>query len=209
MRTKEQLILFFLLILTLFCLPSYAQYRTCGTDIEHAEKLKDPAFRDFIRQVQLEVARIKKEDNFRIDCSSGTYTFPVAIHYNWTGIGTTVDQCMIDAAVNSITALNEDYAGQNADLDNYDDLTASCSTYYPASAKSLNSCIQFCIAEYDHPSCSGLCDGEKAITAGMFSYPSTGGCYADYINIFVQSGTGNLGIAPLNGVTSLGGYPVG
>jgi len=188
-----------------FSITSNAQdnRRSCGTDAEHAERMNDPEYREFHKNLRAEINRLKAEG--RIDCTAGTIEFPVAIHYNWAGIGTTVDQCMIDAAVSSIAALNLDYLGTNADLSDYDDLTAICATSYPASAKSTGSCISFCIAEFDHPACSGLCDGELAITAGQFAYPNTGGCYGDMINIFVESGTGQLGIAPLNGVTVLGG----
>ena len=177
--------------------------RSCGTDAEHAERMKDPEYREFHKSINAEIDRLKAEG--RIDCTAGTIEFPVAIHYNWAGIGTTVDQCMIDAAISSIDALNLDYLGSNGDLADYDALTAACAASYPASAKSTGSCISFCIAEFDHPGCSGLCDGDLAITAGQFAYPNTGGCYGDMINIFVQSGTGQLGVAPLNGVTSLGG----
>ncbi|MEE9438468.1 MAG: M43 family zinc metalloprotease [Saprospiraceae bacterium] len=196
--------LFLLLFSSLFSVSITAQ-RSCGFDAEHHEKLKDPVYQAFIKQMRSEVAKALADDS-RIPCSNGVITFPVAIHYDWPGAPAVPDQCMIDAAMNSIAAMNLDYSAGNTDVDNYDDLTATCSTYYPASAKSDNSCIQFCIAEYDHPNCSGLCDGEKAITSGLFSYPSTGGCYSDMINIFVGFGeSGNLGVAPLNGVNTLGG----
>lgn len=176
----------------------------CSFDEDQEERLKDPLYQEFLKDVRSEIRRIS-DGQERIACTAGTIEFPVAIHYNWTGIGSTVTACMEEAAINSIDALNDDYLALNADLSDYDDLTATCDAYYPASAKSDGSCIRFCIAEYDHPGCSGLCDGDLAITAGMFEYPNTGGCYGDYINIFVQAGTGQLGIAPLFGVTTLGG----
>ena len=203
MRSPFLKILVMILLVSFFADRSYSQER-CSFDRDHQEKLNDPEYRDFLKQVRGEIRRIKNE-NFRIECTAGNITFPVAIHYNWIGIGTVVDQCMIDAATNSINALNDDYLGQNADLSNYDALTTTCSTYYPASAKSTGSCIDFCIAKYDHPSCSGLCDDDLAITAGQYSYPNTGGCFSDYINIFVEGNTGGLGVAPLFGVTTLGG----
>jgi len=203
MMSNSRLKLLIFILMVIFANQSYSQVR-CSFDHDHQEKLKDPEYRDFLKQVKSEIKRIKGED-FRINCTAGTITFPVAIHYNWTGIGTVVDQCMIDAATNSINALNDDYLAQNSDLSDYDNLTTTCSTYYPASAKSTGSCVDFCIAKYDHPNCSGLCDDDLAITAGQYSYPNTGGCFSDYINIFIASGTGGLGVAPLFGVTTLGG----
>ncbi len=196
---------YFLFLLFLnFSNISYAQ-RTCGTDAQYEEDMKDPAYREFMKDIQRQVQDILKS-GYRIPCSNGVYTFPVAVHYNWPGIPSTPDQCMIDAAVNSINSLNTDWAAMNSDLSNYNALTTACNTYYPASALSDNSCTQFCLAEFNHPGCSGLCDGDKAVTAGQFSYPNTGGCFTGYINIFVGiDDSGTLGVAPLNGVTLLNG----
>jgi len=203
MHKKTIKFLFCFLLSFLLSFTINAQNR-CDFDHEHNERKNTPEYQEFLKNIKSQMKQLEK-DGRRIPCSAGVITFPVAIHYNWAGSGTTVDQCMIDAANNSIEALNQDFAATNADISDYDALNTSCPSAYPTSALSDNSCIQFCIAEYDHPGCSGLCDGDLAITAGTFSYPSTGGCFSDYINIFVASGTGGLGIAPLYGVTTLGG----
>ena len=171
---KSNLKLFLFILILSFAHTSHSQVR-CGVDRDHQEKLNDPEYRNFLKQIRSEIERIKGKD-FRIDCTAGTITFPVAIHYNWTGIGSVVDQCMIDAANNSIDALNDDFLALNADLSNFDNLTATCNTYYPASAKSTGSCINFCIAQYDHPGCSGLCDNDLAITAGQLAGAGTATC---------------------------------
>ncbi len=95
--------------------------------------------------------------------------------------------------------LNDDFAAQNTDISNYNALNADCPSTYPASALFDGACLEFCLAQYDHPTDSGIAEGDYAITVGQHSWPSAGSDWAGYMNIFVEDNTGGLGVAPLNG----------
>jgi len=100
--------------------------------------------------------------------TGGTITIPVVVHvlYDPNSPATNISEAQIES---QICQLNADYAGTNQDLlealdgDGNKDLVEAI-----ANASSTGTCIQFCLATFDHPvtttlNPNGLEDGDKAI----------------------------------------------
>jgi len=174
-----------------------AQNRTCGTDQYHQEQIEDVRYANQYKKTKAKVKK-KVEESVRFMTCTTIVKVPVAIHFSGS-IDNSNIQCLEDASIAQIDVLNEDFAGANADISYYNDLVTSCPSTYPASALSNGACIEFCFAQFDHPSGYGLVDGDYAITIGEHSWPNAGANWAGYMNIFVEDNTGGLGIAPLYG----------
>jgi len=142
---------------------------------------------------------------------------PVAVHYDGNIDCSDVD-CLIDAAEAQIVAMNEAFSASNADLSEYTTgLNGACAVGYPLSSAPMpgqGTCIQFCLASKNHPSSSGLAEGDPAITLRRHRWPSAGADWAGYLNIFVSdiqpSGfTINiLGVSPVPGSADGDGFYV-
>lgn len=114
---------------------------------------------------------------------------PVAIHFN--GNVTNADKCcLIEASVQQINVLNQDFASLNPDISLYQSLSSHCSDEFPPSALSPGAAIQFFIATSNHPQGSGLMEGEYAITVGQEEFCDAGSEWAGYLNIFVDDDWG-------------------
>ena len=165
--------------------------RSC-TSAEHTERLlQDPTY---LKSRQSRMDRFEEFINKgyqKAQCNSPVQ-IPVAIHYQ--GVGSTDRSCLISLAQAQIDALNKDYAGSNSDISKW---TNQSSSYFPGITKG-EACLEFVIANQNHPSGSGLANGQPAITFNQVQgdYSST---WSGYMNIFVQSNTGALGYAPLGG----------
>lgn len=173
-----------------------AQKRTCGTDHYHQEQLQDVRFAEQFKTAKKKVKK-KSEETVRFMTCTTIVSVPVAVHFNGN-VDNSNPQCLEDACLAQIDVMNEDFAATNADISYYNDLTDDCPTLYPASALNDGACIEFCLAQYDHPSGYGLVDGDYAITIGEESWPNAGTEWSGYMNIFVEDGVG-LGVAPLYG----------
>lgn len=117
---------------------------------------------------------------------------PVAVHFQ--GVSNPDVACLRALAQSQIDILNNDYQGTNSDISTWIN-TASSS--FPG-VNYGETCIEFCIATQNHPSGSGLNDGEPAVTINTTSGDFDAN-WSGYLNIFVQSNTGVLGYSPLGG----------
>jgi len=179
----------------------------CGTTTHVANRVRSSEEEQLIRE--LREAAAEKVANF-IPCDgTNSIVIPIAIHYS-TDFNCDDTQCLIDAAVNNIATLNEDFAAVNADLAFYNALNAACAAAFPLDAVSDETCMQFCIATQNHPAAENIADGQPAITVGQYTW--TGGPdapnWAGYMNIFVDANTGNLGIAAAPGMGNGDGVQV-
>jgi len=151
-----------------------------------------------------------KIDYSRVASCPTTVIIPVAVHYN-NNVDLTDPACLLAKAQEQIQVLNDDFAATNADITLYTNLTANCSSNYPASALSTDFCIQFCLASSAHPTCQDLANlvMGHAITVGEYSWPSAP-CWAGYMNFFVEDNLagGLLGQAPLYGGSNPNGNGV-
>lgn len=98
--------------------------------------------------------------NARLACTDPVI-IPVAVHYE--GVTNQSMQCLIDLALSQIAVLNADYSSSNSDVTNYcDDVNGSA---LDANAIAANgACVQFCLADQNHPSGFGLSNGDHAVT---------------------------------------------
>lgn len=191
------------LSLNVFAQNNYANIKRCGTDNYIANKiLNDSNYLKIVEQTRLNREKVVNRNfkNANQACPNGNITIPVAIHFG-NGIGTNTQEqiCLISLANAQIRSLNQAYNALN---------DAGCSTTNTGGA-----CITFKIANQNHPSSSGLQNGDPAITfAGEYSCPFADPCnvsnWGGYLNIVVQQMVdfgGPLGISPLNGNPSGGG----
>lgn len=129
---------------------------------------------------------------------------PVAIHFNG-GVTNENICCLIDASVAQIEVLNQDFAAMNADITLYTDISEACPNRFPPAALFEGTHIEFYIATSNHPTGSGLSEGEYAITIGQESFPNAGSEWSGYLNIFVEDDLPYLGRAPISGGTNPNG----
>ena len=137
-----------------------------------------------------------------------TVIIPVAIHYN-TPITCADNACLLSAAESQITQMNLDFSASNADLSQYTTgLNGACENMYPLDIVPEigdGTCVQFCLATQDHPNCSGISDGEPAITIDQYTWQSQSKEWTGYLNIYVSNtitaglDNGIVGVSPLPG----------
>ena len=166
--------------------------RECGLNAHMDKLLSDPAYR---KQYELRMTRFKEgspRNALKAQCSTPTI-IPVAVHYQ--GISSNDQTCLIDLAKRQIEILNSDFAGTNNDIGKWVNQAAS---YFPGVSHG-EACIRFVLADQNHPSGYGLNNGDLAITFNQTQGDQVN-TWSGYLNIFVQSGTGVLGYAPLGGL---------
>jgi len=182
--------------------------QSCQTD-QYAviRQITHPKDKDAIRAIRENAS--SKVANF-IGCDgANSIVIPVAVHYD-ASFDCTNTQCLIDAALGNIAAMNEDFSATNADISYYNELNAACPAGYPLDIVSDGTCITFCLATQNHPAGEGMVDGEAAITVGQYTW--SGGPdapnFTGYFNIFVEANTGGLGIAAAPSQGNGGGVQV-
>lgn len=124
-------------------------------------------------------------------CPSGEVVVPVAVHFE-SAVPASDQPCLIALAQQQIDIMNADFDGNNA---------SGCST---GGGGTSDACITFVLANQNHPAGTGLVNGDNAVTFGAHSCPGAGNpcnisTWNGYLNILIETGTGNLGVAPLNG----------
>lgn len=162
--------------------------RSCGMH-DHMTKLNaDPEYR---KAHEEKLAKVKNMVSDRAACSDPVI-LPIAVHFQ--GISNPDESCLRQLAQSQIDILNADYGGTNSDITNW---TNNAASFFPGVSNG-EACIQFCIATQNHPSGSGIANGDPAVTinavSGDFSAEWSG-----YLNIFVIANTGVLGYSPLGG----------
>lgn len=161
-----------------------AQQRSCLSE-QHTDKL------NIRSSYQFKTAFLDRNNNL-FSCDS--LIVPVAFHFQ----GTSADrECLSDFVEQQLKIINDDFAGTNADRQNFEKWKAN----YP----NLNlgaSCIKFKIANHNHPQGYGLQDSMKAITINKLVDEDWNADWSNYLNIFVkQVDDANLilGYSPLGG----------
>jgi len=167
-------------------------HRNCG-HTEHMEQLlSDPTYKEKYEK------RMKNHKNFvsnltdtRALCSSPTVV-PVAIHYQ--GANSSDVSCLISMAQESVTALNADFQGNNSDISSW---TGNAASSFPG-INFGEACLEFVLANTNHPAGYGLTDGDLAVTVNKVNGDFDSN-WSGYLNIFVMNANGSLGYAPLGG----------
>ena len=163
--------------------------RTCGSSSHQHSLLQD---KDYQTQFKLRVKKAKEMLGQRnsIDCNS-PILIPMAVHFQ--GVNNPDQSCLIALAQSQIDILNADYQAQNSDVSQFNNVSGNYPGVTPTDA-----CIKFCLADKNHPSGSGLTNGQPAVTFNAFT-GDFNAAWANYINIFVRPNTGVLGYSPLGG----------
>jgi|GEM_PF-1412640 len=125
------------------------------------------------------------------DCATnGPVIIPTAVHYDFA-VPAGDQACLIALAEQQIAIMNADFSGNNA---------SGCSS---GPGGDSDACITFVLANINHPAGTGLNNGDPAVTFNSYGCPPASPCniatWNGYMNLVVQTGTGVLGIAPLNG----------
>ncbi len=171
-----------------------AQQRTCASH-EHMQTLLQDE--DFAREYEERMQAFEEyntQNQVRSACPD-PILIPIAVHYQNLNMNTADQQCLIDLAIEQINILNEDYSGTNADISTWQGVQP---TYFPG-INNGEGCVEFRLAIANHPTNSGLQNGEYAITFNQSSGDNAPG-WNNYINIFVRdAGGGILGYSPLGG----------
>ncbi len=166
--------------------------RSCGHSL-YTEKLEsDPAFKAAHDKKMEKFANyVKTNVQERTVCGNPTI-LPVAIHFQ--SASNVNASCLQDLAVTSIAALNQDYQGTNGDISTWN---SQASSYFPGISNG-ETCVEFQIANQNHPSGFGLSNGDLAVTINQTSGDNIPQ-FSGYINIVVRPNTGFLGYSPLGG----------
>lgn len=204
-------LLFALLILQI----SFAQQRVCPSVERHNLLMQTNAEYAAKKNALKELVKneIVKINSGRYNRSTNVIKIPVAVHFP-TGLEAN-RVCLEAFAQSQVTILNNDYAGTNADISNWNASWSNTGGFYPGTIPGGLS-IVFEIATQNHPAVSGRPNGSKLVTIGSgtsnFTDPTGGGDYdpqyAGYLNFVVKNLTGGiLGYSPLGGLPT-DGYAV-
>jgi len=173
-------------------LSEHVHKRTCGHSIYMDKLESDPSFKEaHDKKMEKFTNFVKSNVQPRTVCGDPTL-LPVAIHYQSVTSGNSA--CLTGLAETSIAALNQDYQGSNTDISTWNNQAAS---YFPGVGNG-ETCVEFKIANQNHPSGFGLNNGDLAVTINQ----TTGDDipqFSGYINIIVRPNTGALGYSPLGG----------
>jgi PKD repeat protein len=183
------------------------QQHKCGADELHEKLSQNPEYlNNYLRNYKEVHKSIGKGD--RVPCAT-PLVIPLAFHFN-DGVTSANMSCIMAQIQRQIDALNEDFGGYNADIENYCALSSACPTQFPPNALGNNACIQFCLATQNLP--AGETD---AITFGQYRFQTGAPAWNGYFNVFVSNmnppdddGIVNpnlLGIAPLGGASNPNG----
>ena len=197
------------LILAFFIVQlGFAQQRTCGVEQQMQRIMANPQLKQQYLETQAKFEiELQKLQQSQIANKIGatnlntvaTIKIPVAIHFPDE---TTPSACLRTLAQNQVNILNADYNALNSDISQW----TTASTFFPGvSIGSLN--VQFVIANQNHPSGTGLVNGDLAVTFGT---DFLGGADNDttwngYLNLVCRdAGSGILGYSPLGGTPNNG-----
>jgi len=187
---------------------SFAQQRTCGMDQYMQRMMNDPIARQNYLELQqkfeIELAKLQdiqnKAANSNVAASpNATIRIPVAVHFP-DEFATSA--CLITLAQNQINVLNADYNATNADISQW----ASVSSLFPG-VNVGNMDVQFVLATQNHPSGTGLVNGDYAVTFGtdFLGGADNDTTWSGYMNLVCRNaGDGILGYSPLGGSPSSG-----
>ncbi len=164
--------------------------RTCGHAAHMDVLMQNEDYRVLRQELMLNLKEEAVDVESRALCSDPV-VLPVAVHYQ--GVTSPNATCLIALAQSQIDILNQDFQGTNTDISTWN----SNASYFPGVSNG-ETCIEFVLANTNHPSGYGLSNGDLAVTINQ----TTGDQDSDwsgYINFFVQPNTGLLGYSPLGG----------
>lgn len=167
----------------------WAQSRTCTMDEVMAEKLLDEDYRQRFEKKRIQ-ARIIGQSGERALCANPV-VLPVAVHFQ--NVSNPDQPCLVALAQNQIQIINDDLQGLNMDISNWINTDAA---EFPGLDYG-ETCVEFCLATFNHPTGYGLIEGEPAVTINETSGDSDNN-WTGYINIWVRN-IGALGYSPLGG----------
>ncbi len=164
----------------------------CGT-MDFVEKRieTDSKYAEYLQKLKKDaLSKVNLKSAASIPCGpANSVVIPVAIHFD-NSYSCDDAQCLIDGVNAQMDVLNEDFAATNADLSAYQNLIVN--TCGGPDVASTGSCISFCVATQNHPTISGIPNGQPAVTIGDYngSGITTNGEWPGYLNIFVVDGLG-------------------
>jgi len=143
----------------------------------HMEQLQsDPVYQ------KLHKEKIKRFDHYsknqglnRVVCGNPVQV-PIAVHFQ--DISSPDIGCLTALAQDQIQILNDDIQGLNMDISNWNN---NASSSFPGVSNG-EACIEFCIANQNHPTGYGLSNGDLAITVNQISGDFSPD-WAGYLNI--------------------------
>ncbi len=163
--------------------------RTCGTT-EHMQTLM--ANPDFKAKHLKKIEKVSQMVSNRSTNCTNRIVLPVAIHFQ--GVSNPDADCLRALAQNQIDILNADFKGTNSDINKW---TQNAASSFPGISNG-DACLEFCIATKNHPTGYGLSEGDPAVTINKTNGDNDSN-WSGYLNMFIQTGTGVLGYAPLGG----------
>ena len=177
----------------------------CLSTIQNHEKMMDdnPEYKKHSLEWEKKIGPIirARKESKNPDCINGPLIVPLAIHFAAGLVPTSQEACAITIAEDHIEELNREMSGLDIDAAMISNFSSCFGTDILG-----NSCIEFCIANENHPSGSGLSNGDLAITFGLLNFNVPSGNFtpvnsdwADYVNIYVDDlGASLLGVS--NGI---------
>ncbi len=200
------------IVLLLFPLFLFGQGRNCGFEewIEEIKITQPDLWKSY--SSHQEDIRKRIASGTRLNCDQGTILVPVAVHFNGSVNNSNLN-CIHDVINDQLEVLNQDYGGYNNDINDFCEIANACSNHYSPNDIATETCVQFCLATENHPSGSGLSNGDKAITFGEYTFDTGAAGWEGYLNFFISdefpSGYNNiLGLAPLGGGSNPNGNGV-
>lgn len=176
----------------------FAQHRTCGMKEKMQQIMNDPAKRaaylDLQSRFETELERLTTTSQRNPNV---VIRIPVAVHFPQVTSTSNLKPCLRTLAQSQVNILNADYNGTNADIVNYE---ADAEFYPGTNTGSLQ--VEFVIATQNHPSGSGLVNGDLAVTFGtdFLAGADEDTTWAGYMNLVVRNEGGQiLGYSPLGG----------
>lgn len=193
------------LIVLLLSQIGIAQQRTCGVKEATERIMFNPLLKAKHKELQnkfknelIKINSKKSNKNSNEEVVNSTIYIPVAVHYpSAASANSTLRNCLRTLAQNQINILNADYNATNSDIS----LWADASPIYPG-VNVGDMDVQFVIATQNHPSGTGLVNGEMAVTFGtdFLSNSNFDSTWSGYMNLVVRNISGGiLGYSPLGG----------
>ena len=185
-KTMSKYYYFLLGFLFLFTTNLHAQMR-CNAQQLHENKLyNDPEYAKGWEQFQRQRTEWMNQAQARTDntsCQGNFKTIPVVVHYEYNPQSEAERTCLINLANSQITHMNQAFSGQ------------LCQDAAPTTSSS-GGCLQFVIANQNHPASANLADGQPAILFGSGICPNglDGNGELSYIPCAVPEWKGYLNI---------------
>lgn len=164
--------------------------RSCGHEAHMSTLMQDEEYRNRRQELMLNLKEESVSVESRALCNNPTIV-PVAVHYQ--GISNPDEGCLVSLAQSQVNILNEDFQGRNSDISSW----ISNAPYFNGITNG-ETCIEFVLADQNHPSGYGISNGDPSVTINKTS-GDTDPNWSGYVNFFIQSNTGLLGYSPLGG----------